>query len=63
MNDRTANEEVIAAAVRIVTKAAIELIQADPHQWSSRPCQTCRSVTAITGIDFGCVRYAKEQRR
>lgn len=57
----TTNEEIIAAAARIVMRAALDLIQVDPHQWSTRPCQTCRAVTAMTGIEFGCVRYTKER--
>jgi hypothetical protein len=50
-------DEVIAAAVRVITHTAFELIYADPHQWSTRPCQTCRAVTAILGKPFGCERY------
>jgi hypothetical protein len=40
---------------------ALDLIQQDPHQWSMRPCPTCKSITAITGKVFGCYRY-QEQR-
>jgi hypothetical protein len=52
-------EEAIKMAVRIVLGASLDLIQADPHQWSERPCSTCSAVTAITGQNFGCVRYAR----
>ncbi len=34
--------------------AALKLIEADPHQWSPRPCQTCSAVTALVGRPFGC---------
>ncbi len=30
------------------------LIEADPHQWSTRPCPTCRTITAVLGRPFGC---------
>ncbi len=40
--------------------AAFKLIEADPHQWSSRPCQTCRAVSLLIGRDFGC-NAAKKQ--
>lgn len=36
-----------------------KLIEADPHQWSSRPCPTCRAVTIILGRPFGCSAKAK----
>jgi len=52
-------EEVIQAACRVFMKAALELIQADPHQWSNRPCQTCRAVGAMLGRTFGCYEFAK----
>lgn len=31
----------------------------DPHQWSKRPCETCRQITKAIGADFGCVGYSK----
>ena len=51
-------EVVLDAAVQKIIGAALAAIQADPHQWSTRPCPTCRAVTAITGIKFGCCAYA-----
>jgi hypothetical protein len=35
-------------------EAIARLIEADPHQWSSRPCQTCHSVSGLLGRPFGC---------
>lgn len=37
------------------------LIEADPHQWSTRPCQTCISVSALLGRPFGCSAEAKRR--
>lgn len=43
------------------TDAAFKLIQEDPHQWSTRPCQTCKTVSSLIGRPFGCVmeKYKK----
>jgi hypothetical protein len=41
---------------------AFGALQADPHQWSTRPCQTCRIITGILGEPFGCDLY-REQRK
>lgn len=42
---------------RAITSAAFELLYVDPHQWSTRPCQTCRAITALLGKSFGCDRF------
>ena len=39
----------------------LDLFDRDPHQWSTRPCQTCKAISALVGKPFGCVRKAKEQ--
>lgn len=36
------------------------LIESDPHSWSSRPCQTCNSISAWLGRPFGCQRKKRE---
>lgn len=38
----------------VVADAAFRAIEADPHQWSTRPCGTCRLVTALLQRPFGC---------
>jgi hypothetical protein len=38
---------------------AFELIEKDPHQWSSRPCPTCQEVSEIIGKPFGCSAKVK----
>lgn len=30
------------------------LVEADPHQFSTRPCPTCRPVSRLLGRAFGC---------
>jgi hypothetical protein len=55
-------EEIIQAALRVFLKIALDLIQSDPHQWSNRPCQTCKAVSAIVGRPFGCYEFQRERR-
>jgi hypothetical protein len=52
----------IQSAAYVLAEAALSVIQADPHQWSERPCQTCKAVGAIFGKAFGCYLYAHQQR-
>ena len=42
---------------------ALKLIQGDPHQWSNRGCQTCRTISNIIGESFGCVLYAETHKK
>lgn len=42
--------------------AILDLLQADPHQWSSRPCPTCRAITLLAARPFGCLLHAKKER-
>lgn len=37
--------------------SVLKLIQSDPHQWSSRGCQTCQAITDLAGQKFGCNLY------
>lgn len=58
----TALTEEVKTAVgahRACLDAVVSLVEADPHQWSSRPCQTCASITTLVGYPFGCSRLAK----
>ena len=40
-----------------IMKAVTDLIYEDPHDWSNRPCQTCKVITSLIGEPFGCTRY------
>ena len=35
------------------------LIEADPHQWSTRPCSTCQTISSVLDRPFGCNARAK----
>ena len=60
MTDKEA-QQIVQAAARVLIDTALDAIQADPHQWSTRPCGTCRSVGAVIGRPFGCYAYAAMQ--
>jgi len=45
----------------VISDAAIRLIEDDPHQWSKRPCPTCRSISSLIGKPFGCNRRAAQE--
>jgi hypothetical protein len=46
--------EINATVPRPILKAVLRLIQDDPHQWSSRPCSTCQTISGLIGEPFGC---------
>jgi len=54
---------VIQAAANVLLDAVLRELQADPHQWSSRPCSTCRTISAIIGKPFGCYVYAAQHAK
>lgn len=55
-------EKVIKAAVNIIIEPILDLIQNDPHQWSTRPCSTCRTISTIIDKPFGCILVAKRSK-
>lgn len=54
--------DALTEAVERLAGVAFDLIQKDPHQWSTRPCSTCNAVTGIIGKSFGCVLYAEQRK-
>lgn len=55
------DEAVIQAAARVLLGAALQLLQEDPHTWSTRPCGTCGAVGRILGQPFGCTVYRQQR--
>ncbi len=41
-----------------VLEEVLDLLQQDPHQWSERPCPTCRAISQLASRDFGCSLWA-----
>ncbi len=46
-----------------VLDAVLRAIGEDGHVFGSRPCETCRVVTAIAGRSFGCIAFAEKRAR
>lgn len=53
------SEKIIQAAARVLLNTVIDLIEGDPHQFGTRPCQTCRAISSIIDEPFGCIKKAK----
>lgn len=51
----------IREAARVILGVGADVLYQDPHQWSDRPCQTCRAVTDLLGAPFGCIRFSLEK--
>ena len=49
-------QEILTVVVNLIQNTAFELIERDPHQWSSRPCPTCKAVSSLIQRPFGCSR-------
>ncbi len=47
-------KDIIKEAAKILSDAALDLIEKDPHQYSKRPCDTCRTISNLIGRPFGC---------
>ena len=42
-------KEIMKAGVSILMDTVLDLLQNDPHQWSTRPCDTCKAISSIVG--------------
>ncbi len=49
----------LSAAIALIQGTAFDLIEKDPHQWSSRPCPTCIAISALIHRPFGCEKRRK----
>lgn len=57
----TEAEGGVREGVTLLMGAVADLIYSDPHRWSERGCPTCRAISAIIGLPFGCDRYRAEK--
>lgn len=55
------DEQIIKAAVNVIIKPILRLLQDDPHQWSTRPCSTCKAITSMIGESFGCTKWHEDR--
>ena len=42
---------------------ALAALEVDNHNWSERPCSTCRAITTALGRPFGCNNPNVNRRR
>ena len=65
INQRLIALEKLASASRAMAiDMALQAVEQDPHQFGTRPCETCRVVTQLCGRPFGCVAaLAKEKAK
>jgi hypothetical protein len=58
------NSEELKATAQVMAQSLVaivlDLINADPHRWSSRPCPTCRAISITVGKPFGCVAVSMQ---
>jgi hypothetical protein len=40
--------------VRELAECVAKIVERDPHQWSSRPCHSCATISALLDRPFGC---------
>ena len=40
----------------------LDLLNKDPHQFGARPCQTCKTISAIANRPFGCELRGKKRK-
>ena len=55
-------KQTVRVAVDIIMDAVVETIGIDGHQWSDRPCPTCRAITGFIGRPFGCYWYQAKKK-
>lgn len=52
---------VIQACASTIIDVVLDLLQRDPHAWSERPCETCRTIGSLAGREFGCYVFAEQR--
>lgn len=55
-------KETIKAAAGVLLDAITDAVFKDPHQWSDRPCETCRVISVIVNKPFGCYKYQERKK-
>lgn len=56
----TEAKQLVKAAASVVIDAVVDAIGHDGHQWSTRPCGTCKTVSGLIGRPFGCYKYQED---
>jgi hypothetical protein len=58
---RVVREEL--GAERRLLGAVMDILNGDPHQFGTRPCSSCQTITSLVGQSFGCIKAALERKR
>lgn len=53
--------QLLRKVAKEMFSVAMDALYEDNHYWSTRPCPTCRAITAMVGFDVGCSRMAKDE--
>lgn len=51
--------EAVTLAARALMGPLLDLLEADSHQFSERPCSTCQAISALAARPWGCVLMRK----
>lgn len=54
-------KKVIQEAAQMLMDAVLRILQEDPHSWSDRPCESCRTISSIVNKPFGCYEYKRRK--
>ena len=57
------NERILKASINVFIESILRIVQNDPHQWSNRPCESCRTISSIIDKPFGCYKYMVEHNK
>lgn len=49
-------------AINKLIKSALNIYANDPHRFSKRPCQTCKSISCILNESWGCVKLREDRK-
>jgi len=42
-------------------RKALDIYADDPHQFSTRPCTTCKNISILLGVEWGCIKVRNKK--
>jgi hypothetical protein len=46
--------------MRILAESMAKILEANPHQWFSQPCEACMIISNLLGRPFGCEKKMRD---
>ncbi len=46
--------------MRILAESMAKILEANPHQWFSQPCESCMIISNLLGRPFGCEKKMRD---